>query len=367
VNRDTRSVILSQTAAFAVCFLVLLFILIVINPDTDVLGDPTWTPTIMLVFFMIALLLHVFIHELGHVLFGKMSGYTLMAVSVLGFWSLRTDEGKKRIYMPIQGAMGGTISLPKDGYRNDTPYKMMIMGGVFMNVLLTVICFIVLLTDVNALVNLTMTAAVVAGLFAITTNAIPVTMGFVVNDAMLLRMFNESDASKHCAYYAHMRTFAVLKGSDPGEIRVPCELPYGNRLADTVRFFLAENAVMKKDYETAETGFADLLNNTEDGNVVSKLTKMYLILIRLIGNADREIVDSLYDKKMKKFVKAFAQTAHTALLLLVAYEKRFSAGENDVDKLVKRFNKIVGKLKIDTSFERDVMDSLLAGDNENAE
>jgi len=341
--------------------LALLFILLVIGSDTNVFGSSTWTPTLMMVFFVLMLLLHVFVHEFGHAFFGKISGYELLAVSVFGFWSLRTNNGKKRIFMPIQGAMGGTISLPKDGYKDDTPYKLMLMGGVLMNVVLTMICFIIVLIDISPLVNLIMIAAITSGLFAVITNAVPTAMGFAVNDAMILRLFNnDGKVSKDCAYYAHMRTFAVLCGTDPDDVKVPSELPYGNRLADTVRFFSAENALMKKNYENAEPRFTDLLNNTEDGGIVSKLTKMYLILIQLINNADRDAVDSLYDKKMKKFVKAFAQSNHTALLLMVAYERRYAAGENDVEKLVKRFNKIVGKLKIDTSFERDVMDTLLS-------
>jgi enoyl-CoA hydratase/carnithine racemase len=60
---------------------------------------------------------------------------------------------------------------------------------------------------------------------------------------------------------------------------------------------------------------------------------------------------------MKKFVRAFGKVDLTAMLFLIAYGKRFSAG-TDIDAIVKRFNAKVKASKIDTRFERGVMASL---------
>ncbi|MDR0198214.1 MAG: hypothetical protein LBI08_00520, partial [Methanomassiliicoccaceae archaeon] len=304
------------------------------------LGGPAWMYMLSLSALLVCSLLHILVHELGHVIFGKLSGYEFKGMSVLGLWTLRTDDGKKRMFFPIAGIGGATVMYPKDGYRDDTPYTMFLMGGALMNILLTMVFAAVHVLNISPLVNFFAFIGATIGVVMILVTLIPMTAGLGANDMCVLRLFRRDDASKHCAYFLQKRTFALLSGANPANYAdsVPADLPIGNRLADAVRLAVVETDIANRRYDAAETQLLDLLKCLEDGTMISNIAKLYLIFIRTVGGADREAVDAVYDDKMKKFVRAFGNTDLEAMLFLVAYEKRFGTGAVDIDATIKRFN-----------------------------
>ncbi|MCL2786446.1 MAG: hypothetical protein FWD81_04415 [Methanomassiliicoccaceae archaeon] len=360
MDKEMRSMVVAQVVGFAAAMAVLLIILFIFRPNTELYPG---APAPILFFFVLsfpALLLHAFVHELGHVIFGRLSGYKLMAVSVFGLWSVRTEDGKKRMYIPIKGAAGGTVSLPEGGYSEDTPYVMMLRGGVLMNLLLTGSSIIVLALDIAPALNLLAMLLVVYGILLMIVNTIPYSSGMMTNDSMLLRLFKESDASKHCMYYLQMRMIAVMTRADFEGPRPPEDLPRGNRMADLVRLSLAENELNRMRFENAETKLKDLMENIDEGSLM-KVTKMYLLLVYALNGADKETIDAIYEGKVKKFVNSFGRINTAALLFLIAYKERFSGGIENDDKLMKRYHKMVKSQKTDTTFEHEALAALLAG------
>jgi hypothetical protein len=308
-------------------------------------------------FYLASILLHILVHELGHAVFGRLSGYTLMGISVLSLWILKTDTGRKMRYFPIKGAGGATISVPKDGYKDDTPYTMMTMGGIFMNVVTTAVFVVVAVIGISVTVSFFAWIAVIVGVYTVLTSLIPMSFWMVTNDAALLGLFKKDDATKHCMYFLQMRTFETISGIK-SETPVPADLPYGNRLADMVRLTVAEMHLERRRLNDAEHILHDLLDNTERESFMYNIASLRLLFVYAVRGADRETVDAVCDEKMMKFVKSLAKMDTQAILFLIVYEKLFNTGAVRTEPLVKRFDKMIGKIRTDTSLERNLMESL---------
>jgi len=318
-------------------------------------------------FFLLVIIiwafLHTALHELGHVIFGKLSGYEFLGVSVFGIWLLKDPNGRMRIrYLRIRGAGGGTIMTPKNGYDENTPYALFLRGGVLMNVLTVIFLVVLIVLDIWPQMNFFIGMAAMLGLVLAITNYIPMTFGSIVNDASLLRLFRKDDASKHCMYFLQRMFHDYLNGMklDHHLDNVPSELPAGNRLADGVRLNIAELMIQRGMPDTAEQHILGLLGDLKGDGTMMRLTKIYLLFVRTVYGADKETIDAIYDEKMKKFVVAYAGAVPVAMLFLVAYGKRFNTGDASVDKIVKRFNAMMKKSKFDMSFEKRTMETVLS-------
>jgi hypothetical protein len=97
----------------------------------------------------------------------------------------------------------------------------------------------------------------------------------------------------------------------------------------------------------------------ECGSMMSKIVRLDLMLACILMGSEKEALDAIYDLEMRKFVRSFSRIALEAALVLVAYEKRFGTGGADIEKTVSRFNKMAKRMKIDTSYEQNIMASLL--------
>jgi hypothetical protein len=343
-------------------FLAMVFSLVILVFVTDI-GDPDtsrfFTLLLFALFYVPILFLHVYVHELGHVIFGRLSGYSFKGASVSGLWVLMTNEGLKVRYFPIKGAGGATISVPRDGYKEDTPYAMMIMGGVFMNAFVTILFAVIAVIDVSAAVSFFSWIAVIVGVYTVLVSLIPMSSWLVTNDAALLRLFRKEETSKHCMYFLQIRAFETVSGIR-NETPVPDDLPYGNRLADAVRLTVAEMRIEQRRFSDAEHILRDMRDNTEEDGFMYNMANFRLLFIHMVNGADRGTIDAIYDEKMRKFVSSLIRMDVHAILFLVAYEKRFSTGAVKINDLVKRFNKMIKKIRTDTSLERGFMDSLLS-------
>jgi hypothetical protein len=362
MSPDARSKLIS-----VVLMCVYLFaLMIVMFTMTGDIRDSYGPAGVMLIFvpmFLAGLLLHIFVHELGHVIFGKLSGYEFLGMSVLGKWIVRTD-GRLRIgSLSVRGAGGGSLTAPKGGYSDGTKYTMMIMGGTLMNVLLTAVFVIIGIMNISQTMNFVAWGMTVLGIYFILSNSIPLVMGFLVNDAEMLRLFRKEEASKHCMYLLMRRTYSVIIRPDsiaePLQ-NIPADLPYGNRLADAVRVTLAEIDILQRDFDSAERRLQDLLDHLEKGSMASNTASVHLLFVHMMKNAGRDVIDSIYTEKMKKHVRAFSRMDPEAILFLVAYEKRFGTGSADIGKMTTRFYRLVNRSKLDTTFEKSVMESLLS-------
>ena len=130
-----------------------------------------------LIFYLISAMIQMFVHELGHYIFGVLTGYRFLYFQV-GPLFLYKD---KRLHLIFEWNFGGQcVMIPK----TNAPFSFVLynLGGIIANILLSIICILaaIFLSGYSRKFFLVL---LVAGVIKIISNGIPRKRGKYSTDA----------------------------------------------------------------------------------------------------------------------------------------------------------------------------------------
>lgn len=155
--------------------------------------------TILLILIAVfSILLQIFIHEVGHLVFGLMTGYKFISFTILNIRVYKRDKkicvGKTR----VAGAGGQCAMTPAFEENDNIPYFWYNAGGIIFNLITSIImgllgfCF----NEGSLARTLLMFSGIIGLVFAL-YNGIPIRSRLVVNDAYnIFMMFNNPSARR---------------------------------------------------------------------------------------------------------------------------------------------------------------------------
>ncbi|WP_400243883.1 hypothetical protein AB3U99_22070 [Niallia sp. JL1B1071] len=126
--------------------------------------------------------LHIILHEAGHLLFGKITGYSLVSFRIFSWMVVATENGleRKKLYAP--GTLGQCLMAPPAYEEGKYPFKLYLCGGVIINFLASAV--VGLVAWMAGELPLAASVFILLGVFIGLTNIIP----FSFNDGMTLKM-----------------------------------------------------------------------------------------------------------------------------------------------------------------------------------
>lgn len=138
-----------------------------------------------LVWLFVTVMIHLVIHEAGHLIMGLLTGYRFLSFRVFKLTLAKTDEGLRWKHFHIAGTGGQCLmELPEDQDINTAPWFWYNTGGVLMNLLLVIIAILVLRTTEMGLVGFSFFLMLAfVGIAMALMNGIPMAAGGVGNDA----------------------------------------------------------------------------------------------------------------------------------------------------------------------------------------
>lgn len=284
--------------------------------DNNIVGDNFFDKFMRiyatLILFLSGFLLHIIIHEAGHLIFGLMTGYSYVSFRIGSYTLVKQDKKLKLKRFNIPGTAGQCLMMPPKIIDGKFPFVIYNFGGAIMNIIvsITTIAIPVLVKGLPFYLNVFLFSSGVAGIFLGLTNAIPLKIGGVANDGYnVLSMYRDEEA--RMGFHLQLKVNGLLS--------------QGTRLKD-----------MPLDYFKLEDG-ADLSNplNTSTGliryywyldnldlEMARKCIESFIpyletmiplykfeincerIFIELIGDCNKSIIDNLYDKSLNKYMKA---------------------------------------------------------------
>lgn len=142
----------------------------------DKFGMPTIIIGMFAIFviFYILILLHTFIHETGHMVFGLLTGYKFSSIRFLSFMFLKTKGGEIKLKRyKVAGTAGQCLMLPPENDNGTYPYLLYNMGGCIFNLIIGIVAVILWsLTDGAA--SIVWMFAGIIGIFTALINGIPI-------------------------------------------------------------------------------------------------------------------------------------------------------------------------------------------------
>ncbi len=161
----------------------------------------------------IAFVLHIIVHEGGHLVGGLLTGYRFVSFRIFSLTLLRRDGRYIVRRFNIPGTGGQCIMLPPEGDAAKVPFVIYNAAGVAANILLTAAAvpyFFIHSADCGMFAFLLALFIVIAGLWTAIINGIPMKINGMYNDAGNIRlMLRDMQVRRH--FVLQLRAHALCQ------------------------------------------------------------------------------------------------------------------------------------------------------------
>ena len=294
---------------------------------------------------LICFLLQLVIHEFGHLVAGKMSGYKFLWLSIFNITFVKKNKKLMRMSVDGDGSFGNCLMIPPEMKNGKYPFVFFFLGGSLMNFLVSAISlalfFIFFPTYWVFLVF------AIFGIFFGIMNIVPINVG---NDGHSILKLYKSDTERRnfwhlCRYNEDM----LIKEMRPRDISAEQLTLLGSKsqggenqkddLDATAEFLRLSWLIDRHEFEKAKIFVENLLTTSDDKIALKNEFIRVLLFLELIGECRKEEIERLYTKELKKYIKTEAPTI-LGQVSQYAYAKLFLQDNTQVVKALKEFNKI---------------------------
>lgn len=248
--------------------------------------------------FFVFIVLHVAIHELGHLVFGLLTGYKFGSIRLFSWMLIKDGETIKFRRMEVPGTLGQCLMVPPKG---EFYFKLSILGGGIANIVVALIpLFIAGFDSVYAWIF------AVTGLFIGISNLIP--MSF--NDGMTYRLANSSKEQKYLLYLQLQINYLTTQGTTITELPeeyfelVP-QIPQRTYFNDWQEFLILSRKLFRHDWEGYQKGIEELWVRKDELVLPYQieLKKELLFCLSLTTPSDLRIKEIWSDKQLQQNLK----------------------------------------------------------------
>ena len=283
---------------------------------------------VTLVAFVIAVMVHLILHEAGHLIAGLLTGYRFLSFRILKYTLIKTDEGLRWKKFHIAGTGGQCIlELPEDQDVETVPWFWYNAGGVLMNLTIMLVSVVLLrFTDPPLLPFALLMMLAFVGFFMACANGIPATINGVSNDGHNLWMLWRRPAERR--YFMH-------------SLQIAGQLSRGKRMSEMPAEWTENQPITPKSSYLELTGRMTYMALLEDqgrldearlvaeelmalGKKLPQLLQLEIggerVMLELMTTRRPEVVSQLWTKTLARYTEANSKYSPIKCAVLYAYE-----------------------------------------------
>ena len=311
---------------------------------------------VMVVFFA-AIVVHIFIHELGHMVCGLISGYKFNSIRFFGLM-LINENGKLAIRKMSVAGTSGQCSMVPPRTDGTSPVALFHWGGCIANVITSVVAISIALMCRDRIVFSTILLIFgVVGIGLAIINGIPFkSLGNDGYNAMTLK-------NRPQARVVAEKSLVIMK--ELGDGKRLKDLPKEYFDYEVGKYELEDNllvsiAAMTLNYHI-DCGNYDkvyelskyLLENVELVDAHKLIAVAELVTSTLITGRDKKEVDKVLTKENRKLIKMFEALPSTHRVWYV-YELLYNGDKEKADKHKENFDKKAAKYPYKSDLQNDI-------------
>lgn len=257
---------------------------------------------ILTLIFLLCYFIHLIIHELGHLIFGLLTGYKFLSFRIFNLMLIKINEKLKFKRLKVAGTAGQCLLIPPKFDESSFPYVLYNLGGVILNSIFTLVSFIFIFITYSYTASCIYYLFFAAGLFVAITNGLPIKTDLLTNDGYNLKYYKKSIDAKKIFYL---------------QLDVNAKLSQGIRYKDMKsKMFNIKNdelgiaGVLKENYfmdlhkfKEAKKQIIKLLNNENLLGLYQIFLKLDLYTINTLLNEEKD--ETIFnDKQVKAVIKS---------------------------------------------------------------
>ncbi len=299
---------------------------------------------LIIVVSYVAYFINICVHEIGHMVFGLLTGYRFSSIR-FGKIMILKSEGKLKIKTySIAGTGGQVIMLTPEGDRSNFPVFLYNVGGPFVNLIICIACLIgyVLLENKLSILAIVLLISALMSFTTFITNALPLSeMGTDGANAMLLH--KNEDA--RVAFYNSMEIAYYLSNNVPVKdipeqlFHFERETKMDNPLVTAQAISQFSYYVMNQRFEEAKEFGNYILEKALSINIIHELliySELLYILVAIEDNMD--YAKEFYEKHKKEMQRVRGQLS--VQRALYAYYSLCEINEEKANNCLKMFESI---------------------------
>jgi len=299
------------------------------------------TPNIILLLIagVIAFILHIIVHEAGHLIFGLLSGYKFISFRVFDFKIIKDVNGKLKIRFERLAGTGGQCLMRAPEYVNGKfKYKLYLLGGVIFNIVFSIVFWLILPSYYTLLFAL-------IGFALAFLNLIP--MGF--NDGMTFYHTSKDETTRFVLYlqleyiyYQSIGKNLLIEKPEIVEKINSLEIVNNSYLTDSLEFIKLEGLEYFFEFDALYKESRKLYIERDNLLQVYKVELMAQLvkLISLVNPEDELLEELMNDKSLKVRLK---QKNPQTKNILATYEYGVKLDDDKALNLINEARKLKNK------------------------
>lgn len=326
--------------------------------------DTIFTLIIFIATFVFAFTLQLILHEAGHLICGILSGYEFISFRVGKLTFVKENDKIVLKKFKIPGTAGQCLMMPPKGNGYDCHYLLYNLGGILMNFLISLICIVFYLLIPNTeLISVFLAFTAVSGLYDVIVNGIPMKVSGISNDGHNMLSMKKDMLSRY-SFYVQLRVNGLLyqgmriKDMPFNWFELPPNADLNHSLISGIKCLEANYYHDRKEFDKAKECYKHLLNAAPNLiNLLKNEINCELLFYEIIGECREKIIDELYTKELKKYIK-LTDCYITRKRLMYAYTLIVEKHKVKADKLLKEIH-IVKKTypaKAEVESELEIID-----------
>ncbi len=331
--------------------------------DKNIKGsNPFITIFALSLILIVALYIHVIMHEAGHLVFGLMTGYSFVSFRIGSHTIVRQDGKLKYKKFNIPGTLGQCLMMPPEMKDGKYPFAIYNFGGVIINLILSIVAmFIAIYTDnLPDYINFSLFTFGIVGILLALTNGIPLKVGGIPNDAYNVLSMNKDEDARN-GFHLILTINGLqsqgmrLKDMDFNLFELKEGVDYSSPLNTSIGLLQYSWYLDNMDFEMAKTSIDHLMPYFNELVVLHKWEiNCERIFLELIGNCNKSKIDNLYDKNLKKYIKS-AKYLIGKKRILMAYEAFYNKDEKAALKYYEQIKQLAPKYAVKGEAEMELM------------
>lgn len=315
-----------------------------------------------IIFFCLSYFLHILIHELGHLIFGLLTGYSFVSFRVGSFTVIKEDGKFKRKKFHLPGTGGQCLMSPPEYSEKSFPYVIYNLGGVLLNLVASIIALgiIVGIEQLSAFSLVGWQLFLVAGLFTAVTNGIPVKIGGLPNDGHNIYSLMKKEENKK-AFFIQLKMNALMTQG----IRIK-DIPFEELSVDELNtqtstlqaavHILQYNWYLDRlNLEKAQQKLTELLSYMDNYPLFYKQElACEQLFLALVSHEDSAVIEELYNEELKTYIKKMTFLPNKKRLLM-SLEAHYYQNEEVMQQYFKELLKTAETYPVRGEAEMEIM------------
>ncbi|MCR8743857.1 site-2 protease family protein [Romboutsia lituseburensis] len=348
------------------------------NLDQNELAEISFLGSLFgFIFFISSVLVQTILHEAGHLVFGLMSGYEFVSFRVGSFTLIKENNKFFIKKFNLKGTAGQCLMMPKSDNCESCSYVLYNLGGILMNALVSILCFIIY-SSVTTSIYLSefLYGMIIFGVIAILTNGIPMKISGISNDGYNTFSILKNNTMKYC-FYIQLKVHGLLsKGMRIKDMPIEWfeideKSDFSNPLICSIKCIEASYYHDRLEFDKAKSCYEFLINYSPN---ILKLfeneIKCELLFYEIIVTQNQNNINELYTKKLKSYIKAtncYISRARLMYAYHLIIEKDIKKANTFLDKFDKLKNTypVKGEISGEVEVINFIKNKFLISDNIN--